>query len=183
MEPLPAVTTTSQFQVQWSGNDPGSGIQAYNVYVRMNGGPDSLWLAGTTATSALFTGEGTNVYGFYSTAIDNVGNAEAPPAEPDAETTIVTGTGEAGPALHDLLLFPNPATDRLTIVNRSAHAGALLLLQTDGRIAARIQLVGFEQKTLAAAQLPQGLLQWMWSPEGASAVQTGRVLVVKEGER
>ncbi|MBV6440952.1 MAG: hypothetical protein EPGJADBJ_02628 [Saprospiraceae bacterium] len=180
--PLPATTNTSQFEVQWAGSDDGSGIQFYNIYVSINGGPDSLWIGGTASTSATFAGMPVNMYAFYSIAIDHAGNAEAKPVEADAKTTILTAVDEAENTAYDLLLFPNPAVEQFHILNRSAANGSLTLIQPDGRIAVRMRLQGFEQTPVNTAVLPEGLLQWIWSPDNESAVQTGRILIVRKAD-
>ena len=92
VNPLPPTVSEVQFVVSWSGQDDagGSGIASFDVYVRRDGGPLSLWKAGTTVTSALFAGEPGHSYAFYSTATDQVGNAETTPASPDTVTTIAS---------------------------------------------------------------------------------------------
>jgi hypothetical protein len=92
VNPLPPTVNEAQFMVSWGGQDDagGSGIASFDVYVSQDGGPPSLWKAGTTVTSALFAGEPGRSYAFYSTATDQVGNAETPPALPDTVTTIVS---------------------------------------------------------------------------------------------
>ncbi len=51
---LPAVETSSDFTVSWSGQDDtgGSGIAGCNIYVSNNGGAYTLWQSATTQTSA-----------------------------------------------------------------------------------------------------------------------------------
>jgi hypothetical protein len=76
--------------IAWSGTDDadGIGIAGYDIYVSDNGGPFTLWLDDTTATSAVFTGEKAHTYDFYSIATDLLGNAESPPLVPDASVHI-----------------------------------------------------------------------------------------------
>lgn len=90
VEALPAVTNTASFLLRWSGADDtgGSGIAAYDVYVSDNGGPFTLWQAGTTATSAVFNAQNGHTYAFYSVAIDNVGQRQPTPAAAQATTTV-----------------------------------------------------------------------------------------------
>ncbi|HUU84061.1 MAG TPA: CARDB domain-containing protein [Phycisphaerae bacterium] len=81
---------STTFQVDWSGADDtdGSGLAAYDLYVSDNGGPYRLWLSGTSDASAVFEGEQTHTYAFYSRARDQVGNLEAAPTAPDAVTVV-----------------------------------------------------------------------------------------------
>lgn len=76
-------------------------------------------------------------------------------------------------------VFPNPASDRLTIVNHSASDGCLTLVQTDGRVVAKMRVNGFEKKEISVANVPQGLVPWRWSPGCEGPVQAGWVLVVR----
>ena len=112
-------------------------------------------------------------------AVDNVGNSEAAPGHPDAVTTIMTGADEQLATEADLLFYPNPASDQLTIINRSADDGCLTLVQTDGRVVAKLRLQGQRQHRVSVANVPQGLLLWKWVPGCEGAMQTGRVLVVR----
>jgi PKD repeat protein len=179
IQPIDPVQSTAQFELSWSGNDAGSGLQHYNIYYILNGTDTVLWLGGTTETTAIFSGLGTGTYEFYSIAVDNVGNVEATPAHPDAVTTIVTATDEQFASKADLLLYPNPASDQLTIVNRSAEDGCLTLVQADGRVIAKLHLQGNDQQQFSVTNVPQGLLLWKWMPGCEGAMQTGRVLVVR----
>jgi hypothetical protein len=91
--PLPTTQHSADFLVQWSGNDEGSGILAYSVFVSENGGPYTTWFADTTATSEVFTGVPDRRYDFYSVARDRAGLVEEPPivgdaVVPDATTAI-----------------------------------------------------------------------------------------------
>jgi hypothetical protein len=87
---LPAITTTRAFQVSWTGSDDtgGSGSAGYDVFVKDNGEPWTLWLSVTSQTSAVFTGADGHTYGFYSVATDNAGQREAAPAQADVATQL-----------------------------------------------------------------------------------------------
>jgi RHS repeat-associated protein len=92
VSPLPALTRTPSFLVQWSGQDDagGSGLAFFDIYVSDNGGPFVPWLTRTAQTQAMFTGQDGHTYGFYSVATDNVGNREATPSMAQATTTLYT---------------------------------------------------------------------------------------------
>ncbi len=87
---LPAVSSTTNFTVNWSGNDDtgGSGIGSYTIYVSDNEGPFTPWLSATTETSATFAGQDGHTYGFFSVATDNVGNVQSTPSSAQATTTV-----------------------------------------------------------------------------------------------
>ncbi len=105
---LDAVTTTTTFSVEWTGQDDpgGSGVGSYDVYVSDDGGPFTLWLDDSTETSAEFTGEIDHTYAFYSAATDNVGHREAAPTAADTQTTLEL-----------------PSTTHMQAVLRAADAG------------------------------------------------------------
>jgi hypothetical protein len=76
--------------VAWSGTDEGGpGIGSYDVFVSDNGGPFTLYLGGTSQTSASFAGQSGHTYGFYVVSRDVDGNQELPPATAQATTMTV----------------------------------------------------------------------------------------------
>jgi hypothetical protein len=87
MTALPANSATN-FPVSWTGQDVGSGIADFNIYVSTNGGPWAPWVLNTTNTSALFSGANPGAYAFYSVAYDEVGLVEASPIIPGASTVV-----------------------------------------------------------------------------------------------
>ncbi|HTU19754.1 MAG TPA: hypothetical protein VMG10_16955 [Gemmataceae bacterium] len=97
VNPLPATETSPTFTVSWSGSDPnGPGIASYNIYVSVNGGAFTPWLTNTTQTSATYTGQAGQSYGFYSVAIDQNGLAQPTPAGAQATTTVLLSSGGGG---------------------------------------------------------------------------------------
>jgi RHS repeat-associated protein len=72
--------------VSWAGSDLGSGVAFYDVYVSIDSGPYTLWLARQSETSGVFTAAPNHTYAFFSVATDNVGLIEQVPAFPDAVT-------------------------------------------------------------------------------------------------
>jgi hypothetical protein len=78
------------FLVSWSGTDAGSGIVAYDVWVRDGpAGSWDKWQANTTVTSATFSAPVVgHTYSFRSVARDAVGNVETDlPLDGDSHTT------------------------------------------------------------------------------------------------
>ena len=117
--PLPA-TSEQTFTISWSGDDPagGAGLQSYDIFVAENDGPYQPFLSGTTETSAQFTGQPGTTYRFYSIARDNAGNVEAPPATPDATTTVKSLGYEA-----DVAPRPNGSNTGLLTLADYAQVG------------------------------------------------------------
>jgi RHS repeat-associated protein len=92
--PLPTITSTTSFLVEWNGQDDvgGSGIGSFDVYVSDNGQPFALWLDDTSLTDAIFDGQIGHTYAFYSVATDNVRHVEDVPSTVDAQTSVVFST-------------------------------------------------------------------------------------------
>jgi RHS repeat-associated protein len=90
VQTLPPTSFNPTFDVSWSGSDDmgGSGLRNFDVFVSDNGGPFTLWLTNTTATSAMFVGQRVHSYGFYSVATDNVGIRQMTPTTAQASTMV-----------------------------------------------------------------------------------------------
>ncbi len=76
--------------VSWSGQDLGSGMQNYDVWVYQDGITVTAWVENTTEESATYRGEPGVTYGFSATGRDWAGNELAPPADPQVVTTVGT---------------------------------------------------------------------------------------------
>ena len=102
VNPLPAVTTSTNFTVSWSGSDgAGSGIASYTVYVSDDGGPFT-WLTTTAATSTTFSGQFGHTYGFYSVATSNVGLVQPAPSGAQATTRLAAVAGAPTSSVNSL---------------------------------------------------------------------------------
>ncbi|MBS1658397.1 MAG: T9SS type A sorting domain-containing protein [Bacteroidetes bacterium] len=113
---LPAITYDSTFQVSWSGNDLGSGVMQYNIFVSTNGGTFKPWLVNTSLTSSMFSGKLDSLYSYYSIAVDTAGNKELAPASPDATTLVGLPTGLSNATIAaSCFVYPNPTSGKLTI--------------------------------------------------------------------
>jgi hypothetical protein len=88
---LPATNAAPRFEVQWSGSDGAAGVAFYTIYVSENGGEFTPWLVNTTETRAVFEGQPSSTYVFYSVATDGAGNREAAPLSGDTSTTTLAG--------------------------------------------------------------------------------------------
>ncbi len=93
VDPLPDQIFTSSFDVSWSGadNPGGSGVAAYDVQFRKDGGPWRSWLVKSLATSARFTGaEDDTTYGFRARGFDVAGNVQPYPDTAQAVIQVET---------------------------------------------------------------------------------------------
>jgi hypothetical protein len=95
VEALAPVQHSPSFPVRWAGDDAGSGIREYAVFVSRDGGVTwTEWIDRTIFTEAVFQGAHGWTYAFRSVALDRAGNRESPPAAPDAVTTVDTESGD-----------------------------------------------------------------------------------------
>jgi hypothetical protein len=128
VQPLSAVTDTSNFPVTWSLDDfGGSDAREFTLYASEDGGPFEVYRSGIADTSAIFVGDYEKDYSFFVVATDNTGNAEALKAEAEASTAVVRPVGiedQEVPkefALHQN--YPNPFNPTTTIPFDIAKAG------------------------------------------------------------
>ena len=103
------VTLNNVFTVSWAGtdNNGSSGLAGYNVYVSDDGGPFQLWLANTTLTSALYTGQSGHTYNFYSIAMDNAGNVQVTPSQPQNTVFVSTNLPPVIAPIPNLVVAPS----------------------------------------------------------------------------
>lgn len=95
LQPLPA-TSPPNLVVHWQGEDFGSGLAGYDIYVSRDGGPLELWLDNTAQTEAKFAGEVGHTYSFAGRGRDRAGNEAPQPAQPQVTTQIVSGAPVMG---------------------------------------------------------------------------------------
>lgn len=137
VQPLSANISTPQFPVSWSGTDAGVGIATYTIYVSDNGGAFQPWQRAVSTTSATFSGQQGHAYAFYSTAVDQLGNAEAKTA-PDTTTKVGTSAPAPQAALAPAALsfgsitVPATATGSLTLSNPGDAALAITSVTITG---------------------------------------------------
>jgi len=107
----------SIFYVEWSGNDLGSRISKYNIFVSTNDQEYVLWKVASKPDYAGFTGKNGNTYKFYSLATDSVGFTETRKLSPEATTTmrVVVGLDQAGKDENIIQVYPNPASDQCKV--------------------------------------------------------------------
>jgi len=78
------------FRVAWMGQDNGSGLKGYSVFVSKDGGPFEPWQQATDDTSAMFAPTGIGTYAIYSVGEDSLGNVEDAPDAPDVVVVVAT---------------------------------------------------------------------------------------------
>lgn len=129
---LPAVGSSSAFEVCWSGTDIGAGISGYDVYVKTNQGPWVLWLANTPDTCALFHGLNNDVYGFFSIARDGTGQTETAPAGPDTTIRMAPNFAPTLAAVSNRVVRVNETLVITNVASDSELGPQTLLFSLDG---------------------------------------------------
>lgn len=125
--------------VQWQGDDPGSGITSYDVYVGEDNEPLKLWLADTPLNEAKYMGQVNHRYSFAVRARDRAGNEEPLPTHPQAATQIVSGQAVTGvvlgpggePVAHAAVTITSPHTHEQVTTLPDGRWPALSLLPGD----------------------------------------------------
>ena len=129
---LATTTITTNFLVEWSGQDDagGSGVGFFDVFVSIDNGPFALWLGRTIAVSATFAGSDGHTYGFYSVAVDNVGHRQPTPLAAQATTRVTVPAVNHEPAANDDLATTNedtPVTIAVLANDTDADGDALVV--------------------------------------------------------
>jgi hypothetical protein len=105
-----------EFLVSWSsGSDPsGSGLSgSYNIYMKRDSGPWTVWLSETTLTNSNFIGEYGHSYDFEAISMDNVGNLEKITGQAETRVRVIDPTEDNNPPATPITLSadsenPNP---------------------------------------------------------------------------
>jgi len=188
VQDLEDVQTTTDFTVTWSGTDDASGIGAYTVYVSEDGGDFTVWQDSTSEVSATFTGENGKSYEFYSSAFDNVGNAEDPRDVADTQTRVELDTSTE--PLRDMPTeftlsqnYPNPFNPTTTIQFGLPETGFISLKVFDmtGRQVATLvnenKSAGWYTISFDASNLASGM--YIYRIQSGDFTQTRKLILVK----
>jgi hypothetical protein len=116
VQPLP-LYSPADIVLSWQGTDEGSGMASYDAFVSVDGGPMLLWLQGTQALSATFTGVSGHSYGFAVRGTDRAGNAGSMPHTAQTETVVTLPGGPTGTPAPTATPTPTPtATPLVTTI-------------------------------------------------------------------
>ncbi len=171
-------TSPERILVRWQGDDPGSGIDSYRLWVSEDGQPLRLWLTATTALSASFTGQVGHTYGFALTAIDRAGNESALPETAQTTSQVIPGlpvegltlTPAGGPTLSATVTISGVNTLEQLTPDATGHWGPLGLLPGDYQFSARPTAPDFaawpEARRIAVTG-PMSLTLTLASPDNA----------------
>ena len=128
----------SIFMVAWDGNDLGSKISKYNIFVSTNDQEYVLWKVASAPAEAEFKGKNGNTYKFYSLATDSIGFTETRKLSADATTTmdIKTGLDRIDANSNGIQVFPNPAKNQCNVMfnfNSSSEI-SISLIDISGKV-------------------------------------------------
>ncbi len=166
---LPAMSPTN-FTVQWSGNDPGSGIRDFTVFVSDDGGPFVPLLINTTQTSTTFQGQLGHTYGFIVVARDNTFNIEDAPNLPDAVTSAVNAVDVTAQLRISRGKINQPTTGRGYVRRTFRRRG--------GGTGPATQIVTIKNKGNSSIAGPLSLVLDQLSPNATLSNATGRTMNV-----
>ena len=154
-----AAQSQAPFQITVSGGDAGAGVERYALFAQRDGGPFEQ-VAVSREPVFTFNPPEPGLYGFYSRAIDFVGNVEPPKTEAEA-TTAVAVDADGGPDLPTVLTlgqpFPNPSRGAVTVRYGLPQAGPITLRVLD--------VLGREVARLAEGEAPAGWHSSEWAAE------------------
>lgn len=111
----PSISYDTTFTVTWNGQDVGSGIENYDVFVSDNGGEYWQWKWSVSAKSGLFNGKTGHTYRFFSMARDSAGNEQKDTLISTTEVKTATGFENLMNIRYGLRCFPNPTANTATI--------------------------------------------------------------------
>jgi len=161
---------TARYIINWTGEDKGSGIASYALYVSEDDQPYELLESDLTDTTYLFRGESGHSYGFFTLTEDNVGNKEPMKSQPDV---IISGVQleENKPEIpKEFALYqnyPNPFNPT-TIINFDLPKETHVVLKI-------YNILGQEVRTLVDAYNTAGFksIQWDGKDKSGSIVSSG----------
>jgi len=185
---LESVQTSEEFTVTWSGTDDASGVEAYTVYVSEDGGEFTVWQDSTSETSATFTGENGKSYAFYSSAFDNVGNAELRRDIADTQTRVEldTSTETASDIPTEFTLnqnYPNPFNPATSIqfgLPKTGFVSLQVFDMTGRRVATLVdenKTAGWHTVSFDASNLASGM--YIYRLQSGDFVSTRKLILVK----
>ena len=121
-----AETTDTLLQLQMNGSDARSGVEYYQIWYAAD--MDTFSLLGETSQDTFtFAAEPGTEYHFYSIGVDQVGNREAPPANPDASVNVVVRNPALESPVSYLTLEPNPADQFVTVQFQTRASGPVTI--------------------------------------------------------
>jgi hypothetical protein len=124
---LPA-SSPAEFVVSWQGEDLGSGVAAYDLWVGQDEAALEPWLRHITATQAVYAGEIGHTYRFAVRARDQAGNEAPVPLEAQASTETVET-----PLLSGVVLGPGrKLVAGATVVIEGENMQRLVATRADG---------------------------------------------------
>jgi len=138
VETLDPVQTELTFSINVKGEDIGSGIDRFDIYVSKDYAEPFLWRR-TEETVVEFTGEDGSRYEFHSIATDRVGNRESLKGTYDTYTVVDSSTTgieqPTGDPAKRLQLLPNPNNGVFRIIIEGfSGKGFLKIVDMSGRI-------------------------------------------------
>lgn len=121
--------------ITWQTEEPDPGIWYYNVYYNTDGSNDwTPWLAQTTETQAVFTGDFESTYYFMCIAVDYANNVEAYPEIYDASIYFSPVSISELDTESGIELYPNPALNQAVIQSKEYNISHVQFRDASGKL-------------------------------------------------
>ncbi len=124
---LPALSG-SNFDVTYTADDAGSGVENVDLFVSFDSGPWNNYGTFTASPIAFTASLGDGNYAFYSVGHDSIGNSEAPPVGSDTATNVDTSPPDI-PTLASEPLFTAGTSNTLSWSDESASGAQTYNIQ------------------------------------------------------
>jgi len=115
---LPGAVGTT-FDIAYTASDSGSGLESVELFYNYAGGAFATAGVHTTSPISFTASDGDGTYGFYTVALDSVGNTEAAPGSADTSTSVDT-TAPNAPTLTAEPSFTAGLANTVTCSDESA---------------------------------------------------------------
>ncbi len=154
VNPLQAQNNGTTVEVSWSGSDAHSGLDHFSIYYSKDGAAPQPLIVQTKKQSAIFEGEEGSTYRFYSLGTDLLGNQEVFNGIYQATTTLYPFVSVTeNPYVPFFLVYPNPATNNLTVSFQHIEPGLVEIYVFD-MLGRKIQHHSLEVSGSEVVQLP-----------------------------
>ena len=156
--PVSLVSETDSVLISWEGEDTGSGVEDYNIFVS-EGEKYSIWKNNSSELSSYFIGENGKTYKFYSIAKDRVGNVETGKVNYEAVVSFEFINSVMLINSSNLFkVFPNPSSGLFTVQGHLNYDQPEMIKVFNylGGLIYQVETISFETK-IDLTGIPKGI--------------------------
>ncbi len=154
MHPTPLIVEADSVLLSWEGEDAGSGVQDYTIYVSE---ADSfyVWQSNLEDTTAYFHGENGKTYKFFSIAADRVGIIEPMKEDYEAIVTFNIPVYSSATLNNNFIeIYPNPTDGIFTVRNNCSSKIHIEVYNSLGELIYAKYANGFENQINMSGKVP-----------------------------